>query len=53
MALNRNPSLYRVTSSANDSLGVIRAAKIRNKGLKCKTCDGKVCVGRCRFGKAA
>ena len=29
----------------------VDAAKLRAKRLSCKTCDGKVCVGRCRFEK--
>ena len=29
----------------------IDANKLRAKRLRCKTCDGKFCVGRCRFEK--
>ncbi len=28
-------------------------AKVRAKRLCCRTCDGKGCVGRCRFEKVA
>lgn len=46
--------LTRITPPAPGGLGLIRTvdfAKLRNKRLACKACDGKVCVGRCRFEK--
>ena len=37
--------LYQISARQVD------ANKLRTKRLGCKTCDGKGCVGRCRFEK--
>ena len=29
----------------------VEMAKVRAKRLSCRTCDGKGCIGRCRFEK--
>ncbi len=43
-----------VTPLAPSHLGLLRASEVaqsRTKTLRCKTCGGKICVGRCRFEK--
>ena len=52
MSLSRSPNLNRITPAEPSQFGLIReTSTLRTKRLTCKTCDGKVCVGRCRFEK--
>ena len=44
----------RLTPPPPAPLGFVRTidtAKLRAKRLSCKTCNNKICVGRCRFEK--
>jgi hypothetical protein len=55
MSLSRSPNLQRINPPAPSHLSLLRAteaSKLRAKRTAgCKTCEGKVCVGRCRFEK--
>ena len=51
MSPSCNPHLQYAGTPVLIHLRTLQSAKPARKRLHCKVCDGKICVGRCKFEK--